>query len=295
MKRWILALVMLGLSVVPALAETAVTTGMGYKKMLSELCAVQQESGKQLPRCLAHHRAVAGPVQGRKRGFRIRFGQADPGGLGRLFRFVSAFGHRRACAGVEKGLVLGIAAGPQNRKSQSSAIPTRRAPFTGKAAERFLTQSGLRGPRRTSCGCFPPCRRCFLSTTGELDAGFRQYDTAVVKAQECKSIRALGISPVTIPSKWSRLGGQRRGRTPKSRRFDVPQSTRPDPFTPSTGCVHNREPTCSANCCTTRKYCISVWLTLKVAAVACTSSRRFRWLWARSPESAVSPDAQFCL
>lgn len=21
------------------------------------------------------------------------------------------------------------------------------------------------------------------------------------------------------------------------------------------GCVHNREPTCSANCCTTRKYC----------------------------------------
>lgn len=39
MKRWILALVMLGLSVVPALAETAVTTGMGYKKMLSELCA----------------------------------------------------------------------------------------------------------------------------------------------------------------------------------------------------------------------------------------------------------------
>ena len=32
MKRWILALVMLGLSVVPALAETAVTTGMGYKK-----------------------------------------------------------------------------------------------------------------------------------------------------------------------------------------------------------------------------------------------------------------------
>ena len=40
MKRWILALVMLGLSVVPALAETAVTTGMGYKKMLSELCAL---------------------------------------------------------------------------------------------------------------------------------------------------------------------------------------------------------------------------------------------------------------
>ena len=29
MKRWILALVMLGLSVVPALADTAVTTGMG--------------------------------------------------------------------------------------------------------------------------------------------------------------------------------------------------------------------------------------------------------------------------
>ena len=49
MKRWILALVMLGLSVVPALAETAVTTGMGYKKMLSELCALyKQESGKQL-------------------------------------------------------------------------------------------------------------------------------------------------------------------------------------------------------------------------------------------------------
>ena len=31
MKRWILALVMLGLSVVPALAETAVTTGMCYQ------------------------------------------------------------------------------------------------------------------------------------------------------------------------------------------------------------------------------------------------------------------------
>ena len=55
MKRWILALVMLGLSVVPALAETAVTTGMGYKKMLSELCALyKQESGKQLTTNAAH-------------------------------------------------------------------------------------------------------------------------------------------------------------------------------------------------------------------------------------------------
>lgn len=69
MKRWILALVMLGLSVVPALAETAVTTGMGYKKMLSELCALyKQESGKQLTevysgtigQSLAQHRAGSG-------------------------------------------------------------------------------------------------------------------------------------------------------------------------------------------------------------------------------------------
>lgn len=44
MKRWLLALVMLGLSVVPALAETAVTTGMGYKKMLSELCALYKHN-----------------------------------------------------------------------------------------------------------------------------------------------------------------------------------------------------------------------------------------------------------
>lgn len=114
MKRWILALVMLGLSVVPALAETAVTTGMGYKKMLSELCALyKQESGKQLTEVYSGTIGQSlAPVQGRKRGFRIRFGQADPGGLGRLFRFVSAFGHRRACAGVEKGPECGIAAGP---------------------------------------------------------------------------------------------------------------------------------------------------------------------------------------
>ena len=49
MKRWILALLMVGLSVMPALAAPSVTTGMGYKKMLSELCALyRQESGNQL-------------------------------------------------------------------------------------------------------------------------------------------------------------------------------------------------------------------------------------------------------
>ena len=92
--------------------------GDGLQKMLSELCALyKQESGKQLTEVYSGTIGpVAGPVQGRKRGFRIRFGQADPGGLGRLFRFVSAFGHRRACAGVEKGLNV---ESPQDPKSEN--------------------------------------------------------------------------------------------------------------------------------------------------------------------------------
>lgn len=114
-KRWILALVMLGLSVVPALAETAVTTGMGYKKMLSELCALyKQESGKQLTevysgtigQSLAQYKAGSGVsvfVSDRARALEdsdVSFASFQPLGTAVL---VLAW---------KKGLNVGIAAGP---------------------------------------------------------------------------------------------------------------------------------------------------------------------------------------
>ena len=52
----------------------------------------------------------------------------------------------------------------------------------GKAAERFLTQSGLRGPLKDKLRMFSTVPQVFsYLTTGELDAGF--VNTAVVKAQ----------------------------------------------------------------------------------------------------------------
>ena len=112
MKRWILALVMLGMSVVPALAETAVTTGMGYKKMLSELCALyKQESGKQLTE--VYSGTIGQSLAQYKAGSGVSVFVSDRQTLEDSdVSFVSAFGHRRACAGVEKGPECGIAAGP---------------------------------------------------------------------------------------------------------------------------------------------------------------------------------------
>ena len=176
MKRWILALVMLGLSVVPALAETAVTTGMGYKKMLSELCALyKQESGKQLTevysgtigQSLAQHRAGSGVsvfVSDRQtlEDSDVSFASFQPLGTAVL---VLAW---------KKGLNV---ESPQDLQS-----PKIRSIGYGKAAERFLTQSGLRGPLKDKLRMFSTVPQVFsYLTTGELDAGF--VNTAVVKAQ----------------------------------------------------------------------------------------------------------------
>ena len=163
MKRWILALVMLGLSVVPALAETAVTTGMGYKKMLSELCALyKQESGKQLTevysgtigQSLAQYKAGSGVsvfVSDRQtlEDSDVSFASFQPLGTAVL---VLAW---------KKGLNVESPQDLQNPKIQSIGYPDKKGAIYGKAADRFLTQSGLRGPLKDKLRMFPPCRRCF--------------------------------------------------------------------------------------------------------------------------------------
>ena len=154
MKRWILALVMLGLSVVPALAETAVTTGMGYKKMLSELCALyKQESGEQLT-------------------------EVYSGTIGQSLAQYKAV----LVLAWKKGLNVESPQDLQNPKIQSIGYPDKKGAIYGKAAERFLTQSGLRGPLKDKLRMFSTVPQVFsYLTTGELDAGF--VNTAVVKAQ----------------------------------------------------------------------------------------------------------------
>ena len=184
MKRWILALVMLGLSVVPALAETAVTTGMGYKKMLSELCALyKQESGKQLTevysgtigQSLAQYKAGSGVsvfVSDRQtlEDSDVSFASFQPLGTAVL---VLAW---------KKGLNVESPQDLQNPKIQSIGYPDKKGAIYGKAAERFLTQSGLRGPLKDKLRMFSTVPQVFsYLTTGELDAGF--VNTAVVKAQ----------------------------------------------------------------------------------------------------------------
>ena len=60
--------------------------------------------------------------------------------------------------------------------------PYQEGAIYGKAAERFLTQSGLRGPLKDKLRMFSTVPQVFsYLTTGELDAGF--VNTAVVKAQ----------------------------------------------------------------------------------------------------------------
>ncbi|MFR1533995.1 MAG: hypothetical protein ACLSTO_10445 [Bilophila wadsworthia] len=250
MKRWILALVMLGLSVVPALAETAVTTGMGYKKMLSELCALyKQESGKQLTevysgtigQSLAQYKAGSGVsvfVSDRQtlEDSDVSFASFQPLGTAVL---VLAW---------KKGL-NGIAAGPPKSENPVHRLSRQEGAIYGRplsdSRTAAWTSEGLR-MFSTVPGVFP-------STTGELDAGF--VNTAVVKAGASPS---GSMTSVRLRSyRNGRGGGQRRRRTPKSRRFCVPQSDKADPFTPSTGCVHNRNRR-SANCCTTEVlFCVA--------------------------------------
>ena len=167
MKRWILALVMLGLSVVPALAETAVTTGMGYKKMLSELCALyKQESGKQLTE--VYSGTIGQSLAQYKAGSGVSVFVSDRQTLEDSDVSFASFQPLGTAV-----LVL---------KIQSIGYPDKKGAIYGKAAERFLTQSGLRGPLKDKLRMFSTVPQVFsYLTTGELDAGF--VNTAVVKAQ----------------------------------------------------------------------------------------------------------------
>ena len=179
MKRWILALLMVGLSVMPALAAPSVTTGMGYKKMLSELCALyRQESGNQLTevysgtigQSLAQYKAGSGVSVFVSEDSDVAFASFQPLGTAVL---VLAW---------KKGLNV---ASPQDlRKPEIRSIgyPDKKGAIYGKAADRFLTQSGLREPLKDKLRMFSTVPQVFsYLVTGELDAGF--VNTAVVKAK----------------------------------------------------------------------------------------------------------------
>lgn len=257
MKRWILALVMLGLSVVPALAETAVTTGMGYKKMLSELCALyKQESGKQLTevysgtigQSLAQYKAGSGVsvfVSDRQtlEDSDVSFASFQPLGTAVL---VLAW---------KKGLNVESPQDLQNPKIQSIGYPDKKGAIYGKAAERFLTQSGLRGPLKDKLRMFSTVPQVFsYLTTGELDAGF--VNTAVVKAQGKSIGGSIDIQSGYDPIELVAAVVKGAEKDPEVEAFlTFLQSDKARSVYAKHGCVHNREPTCSANCCTTRKYC----------------------------------------
>ena len=82
----------------------------------------------------------------------------------------------------KKGLNVESPQDLQNPKIQSIGYPDKKGAIYGKAAERFLTQSGLRGPLKDKLRMFSTVPQVFsYLTTGELDAGF--VNTAVVKAQ----------------------------------------------------------------------------------------------------------------
>ncbi len=177
-------LVVLGLSVVPALAEPSVTTGMGYKKMLSELCSLyKQESGKQLTevysgtigQSLAQYKAGSGVsvfVSDRQtlEDSDVAFASFQPLGTAVL---VLAW---------KKGLHLTSPEDLQKPEINSIGYPDKKGAIYGKAAERFLTQSGLREPLKEKLRMFSTVPQVFsYLTTGELDAGF--VNTAIVKGQ----------------------------------------------------------------------------------------------------------------
>lgn len=184
MKRWILALLMVGLSVMPALAAPSVTTGMGYKKMLSELCALyRQESGNQLTE--VYSGTIGQSLAQYKAGSGVSVFVSDRRALEDsdvAFASFQPLGTAVLVLAWKKGLNV---ASPQDlRKPEIRSIgyPDKKGAIYGKAADRFLTQSGLREPLKDKLRMFSTVPQVFsYLVTGELDAGF--VNTAVVKAK----------------------------------------------------------------------------------------------------------------
>ncbi|MFQ9867530.1 MAG: molybdate ABC transporter substrate-binding protein [Bilophila wadsworthia] len=138
----------------------------------------------------------------------------------------------------------------QNPKIQSIGYPDKKGAIYGKAAERFLTQSGLRGPLKDKLRMFSTVPQVFsYLTTGELDAGF--VNTAVVKAQGKSIGGSIDIQSGYDPIEMVAAVVKGAEKDPEAEAFLTFLQSEADPFTP-TGLPHNRESTCSASCCTTR-------------------------------------------
>lgn len=184
MKRWILMLVMLGLSVMPALAAPSVTTGMGYKKMLSELCALyKQESGQQLTE--VYSGTIGQSLAQYKAGSGVSVFVSDRQALEEsdvAFASFQPLGTAVLVLAWKKGLNVGSPQDLQKPEIRSIGYPDKKGAIYGKAADRFLAQSGLREPLKDKLRMFSTVPQVFsYLTTGELDAGF--VNTAVVKTQ----------------------------------------------------------------------------------------------------------------
>lgn len=193
---------------------------MALQKNAFRLCALyKQESGKQLTevysgtigQSLAQYKAGSGVsvfVSDRQtlEDSDVSFASFQPLGTAVL---VLAW---------KKGLNVESPQDLQNPKIQSIGYPDKKGAIYGKAAERFLTQSGLRGPLKDKLRMFSTVPQVFsYLTTANWTPGSSIRRSSRRRASPSEALWTS--SPVTIPSKWSRRWSKARIRTPKSRRF----------------------------------------------------------------------------
>ena len=184
MKRWFLTLMIVVLGFSPAFAEPSVTTGMGYKTMLSELCALyRQTSGKSITEMYSG--TIGQSIAQYKAGSGVSVFVSDRQALedsGVAFGPFQEMGTAVLVLAWKKGLQIHAPEDLLKADIQSIGYPDKQAAIYGKAAERYLKQTGMDAPLKDKLRMFSTVPQVFsYIASGELDAGF--VNTAVVKAK----------------------------------------------------------------------------------------------------------------
>lgn len=185
MKRWILVLfAALCFCVGTAFAEPSVTTGMGYKKMLSELCAAfAADSGHKISE--VYSGTIGQSIAQFRAGSGVSVFVSDRQALdesGITFASIQPLGSAVLVLAWRKGVQISGVEDLKRSDIHSIGYPDKKGAIYGRAADRFLVQSGLAAPLKEKLRMFSTVPQVFsYLSTGELDAGF--VNTAVVRAQ----------------------------------------------------------------------------------------------------------------
>ncbi len=184
MKRWLLTLLTLCLTAGTAFAVPSVTTGMGYKNMLSDLCALYTtETGNKVTE--VYSGTIGQSLAQYKAGSGVTVFVSDKQALEDSdvsFASFQPLGTAVLVLAWRKGVQLESPKDLTGDAIRSVGYPDKKGAIYGKAADRFLTQSGLAGALKDKLRMFSTVPQVFsYLKTGELDAGF--VNTAIVKAQ----------------------------------------------------------------------------------------------------------------